>query len=878
MRRAILTISAAVAAALLLAVLAQAGEPFKRVLPENGMTVILSENHSSPVVNLRFYVKAGSIYEAEYLGCGMSHFCEHLVANGPTETRTAEEYELEVERIGGGSNAYTTKDHTCYFIETSSEHFDKALELLADKAMKVHFPQELVDTQKGIIVREINMGYDEPSRRIYNLFGEVMFREHPHRYPVIGHVANFERLTRDDAIEYHGRMYVPNNMIFVAAGDFDTDVAYEKIREAFKGFERKPVETPVMPAEPTQMGRRELREQRDLEMAYVRVGFHTVPLSDPDMYPLDIMSHILSEGRSSRLHRRLVEELGVAYSVSTYSHTPSYEAGSFAIVMATDPADVDAAIEAALDEIYRMKSKKASRDEIEKAKKIKTAEFYYEQQELEGLAGSLGTSELGAGNPEFWGRIYAEEIQKTTADQILEVANRYFYDDNVSVAVLEPRSEAERLSSTVTSHSAEIGRIERHVLGNGLTVLVKENHTIPVVSVGSFSLAGARLDPADGAGLANFVANTMPRGTRRMSAERISEAFDSMGADYHCSANHTRIQSEMTLLSEDLRDGMEIFADVLMNPRFDEDEIEKERELIQAALLARSDDWNTDALDRMLSQLFERHPYGRCPLGTAETVAGFTREDLERHHRRYVTPNNTVMTVFGDVDAEEALKLVDRMMGRWEPGLDVSPERLAEPARIEPETVTSYHDRAQTVIFRGYHGMPYSSADGYAMDVLDAITSGIYYPGGWLHTELRGNQLVYVVHAYNFTGYDTGYFGIYAATYDEALDRALAIIDADMERITTELVDEDELEKAKQLCIITRQTSRQTNASQATDAAIAELYGLGYDYTEDYAEKIAAVTSEDVRGVAQKYLKNPVTVVRRPQPSDHVSDAAPTEG
>jgi zinc protease len=168
-------------AALMLAGAAQAGEPFKMVIPENGMTVILEENHSSPVVNLRFYVKAGSIHEGEYLGCGISHFVEHLVANGATQTRTAEEYELEIENIGGGSNAYTTKDHTCYFIETSSEHFDKALKLLSDKAMNIDITQEVVDTQKGIIVREINMGYDEPGRRIYNMFGEVMFREQPHK-------------------------------------------------------------------------------------------------------------------------------------------------------------------------------------------------------------------------------------------------------------------------------------------------------------------------------------------------------------------------------------------------------------------------------------------------------------------------------------------------------------------------------------------------------------------------------------------------------------------------------------------------------------------------------------------------------------------------
>jgi len=852
---------------------AHAGEPFKQVLPENGLTVILDENHSSPVVNLRFYVKAGSIYEGEYLGAGISHYLEHLMANGPTSNRTAAEYELELENIGGGSNAYTTKDHTCYFIETSSEHFDTALDLLSDRIMNIEFPQEEVDTQHGIIVREINMGYDEPGRRIYNLFGEVMFREHEHKYPVIGYVENFDRLTRDDVVKYHSNFYVPNNMIFVAAGDFDTAEVYEKVREKLGAFERRPVEFPAMHQEPTQMGRRELVEERDLEMAYVRVGFHTVPLTSPDMYPLDILSHIASVGRSSRLHQRLVEDEQLTYNVSTYSHTPSYDAGSFAIVMTLDPANIDAAVDAALEELYTFKDQKVSGNELKKAKKIKTAEFYYEQQELEGRAGSLGTSEPGAGNPEFWGRIYAERIQDTTADEIREVANRYFYDDNISVAILRPPVETEALTSRSLDEAPEVGSIEKRVLDNGLTVLIKENHTTPVVSVGSYTLAGARLDPERASGLANFTASMMPRGTKKRDGGKISETFDGMGAGYSCSANHTRIQSELTLLSEDLAEGLDVFADILMNPRFDAEEMEKERDLVLAAIAARGDDWNADAMDRMLDGLFEQHPYGRCPMGSEETVSAFGAEDLAAHHQAYVTPNNTVLTVFGDVDTDEALRLVERAFRGWEPGEEVRVSRVAEPERTEPETVTSHHDRAQTVIFRGYHGMPYSSDDGYAMDVLDAITSGIYYPGGWLHTDLRGNQLVYVVHAYNFTGYDAGYFGLYAATYDEALEQALEIIDGHMERIATDLVSDEEMEKAKQLCVIMRQTSRQTNSSQATDAAIAELYGLGYDYTEDYARKIKAVTKEQVQAVAQKYLKNPLTILRRPAPAEDVSDA-----
>jgi zinc protease len=847
---------------------ALAAGTLREVLP-NGMTVIVRENHSSPVVNLRFYVKSGSIDEGQYLGAGITHYLEHLMSDGTTN-RTLDQIESEVEAIGGGYNAYTTKDHACYFIETSREHFDEALDLLADQAMNVNLPQEQVDAQRGVITREINMGYDEPARRIYNLFGEAMFREHPAKYPVIGYLDNFLRLTRDDLVDYHSRMYVPNNMVFVAVGDLDTQEAFAKIAAAFEGFERRPLDKPALPQEPRQLGRRVLRETQDLDMAYVIFGWHTVPLSDPDLYPLDILSHVLSEGNSSRLHRKLVDELGLANSVTTWSHTPSYDAGVFAVSMTLDPANIDAAIEAATREIYRLRTERVSNDEIEKAKKLKTAEFYFGRQDLESLASSLGRSEITTGDPDF-DELYTEKIQEVTADQIRDVVNRYFDDDNMSVAILEPQEAQEteagvEVEPTVTQARSDVGPVEKHVLDNGLTILIRENHESPIVYLGSYSLAGSRFE--EKGGVASFVAGMMPRGTHKRSGERIASEIDAMGADYSCTANHTRIESGMTVLGEDLDRGFDIFADILMNPEFDEREMERERPLIEAAILARADNWTSDAMDRMVRELLPNHPYGRPPVGTAESVDSITRHDLVHHHADCVTPGNTVITVFGDVEPDHALALAEKSFRKWKSQGEPRPAILVAPERVAGKTITSYHDRAQTVIFRGYLGMPYSSSDRYAMDVLDAVTSGIYYPGGWLHNDLRANGLVYVVHAYNWTGYDTGYFGVYAATYDEALDQALSTIDRYMKKIADEPITDEELAHAKQLCIIQDETSKQTNASQAQSAAIAELYGLGYDFVDRYAGGIQAVTKDDVLRVAREYLVEPVTVLRRPAPPE----------
>ena len=218
---------------------ARGSQPMKTVL-ENGMIVVLKENHVAPVVSLHVYVKAGSIYEREYLGRGISHNLEHLMSNG-TEKRSKDQIDRMIEDIGNVSNAYTTKDHTSYYITTASSYFDTGLDILSDYIQNPQFPEEEVESERGVIINEINMGKDSASRRLYNLFFKTMLREHPARLPVIGYRELFEEITREDIQNYYNRMYVPNNMVFVAVGDFDKSEALSKIKEAFKDFKRGPM-------------------------------------------------------------------------------------------------------------------------------------------------------------------------------------------------------------------------------------------------------------------------------------------------------------------------------------------------------------------------------------------------------------------------------------------------------------------------------------------------------------------------------------------------------------------------------------------------------------------------------------------------------------
>ncbi|MCD6361107.1 MAG: insulinase family protein, partial [Armatimonadetes bacterium] len=198
----------------------------------NGCRVVVEEDHSRPVAALRVYVGVGSALEGRWLGAGMTHFLEHTIDEG-TPTRSPEQINRLVESLGNSSNAYTTRDHTCYYITTAGEMIEQAIDLYADFVLHPALPEKEVETQRGIILREMAMGDDDPGRVIYDLFVQTMFLQHPHRYRIIGYPEAFKAVTRDELAEFHRLWYVPDNIVVVVVGDVDAAAVLERLRSTF---------------------------------------------------------------------------------------------------------------------------------------------------------------------------------------------------------------------------------------------------------------------------------------------------------------------------------------------------------------------------------------------------------------------------------------------------------------------------------------------------------------------------------------------------------------------------------------------------------------------------------------------------------------------
>jgi len=831
--------------------MARGSEPVMSVL-DNGMTVVLKENHAAPVVSLRIYVKAGSIYEREYLGMGISHNLEHLMFSG-TENRTRQQIDREMEEIGNVSNAATGKGYTLYYITTARSYFDAALDLLADITQNPAFPEEEIESERGVIINEINMGKDEVGRRLSKLFARTMFRRHPARHPIIGYREQFEKITRDDIANYFKRMYVPNNMVFVSVGDFDATETLDKVKAAFKDFPRGPQPDLSLPDEPGQVSKRYAEDEMDIQIAYMMMGFRTVDIAHKDLYPLDVIAFIMGEGRSSRLYKRIKDEKQLVYYVSASSYTPDYKDGGYFGIMALPvPGNQQPAEKAILEEIYRLKTEYVTDEELEKARALKESEYIFMQQTVEDQASVLGMDVISTGDVNF-GERYLKGIRSVTKEDIMRVANEYFYDDNLTVAVVKPRSGAGMAEQKPAEAEAQ-AQVQKTVLDNGITLLVKENRAVPIVSIRALFKGGVRFEAEDKSGISNFMADMLIKGTKSRTAEQISEELESVGGSIGAFSGNNSFGVSVSVLKRDLDKGMDILSDVVMNPIFDAGEMEKKRKEVLAGIKQQEDDPFSLAAKLCREALFQKHPYKFQTIGTTETIKGLTREELADFHQKYCIPNNMVFAVFGDVDSAEVVQKVKDAFAEFEQREFSPPDIVAEEPLTSIKEAEMQKDIKQLVIFMAFPGMTVQSEDIDAVEVMDAVMSGAGHPGGRLHDRLRENQIVYVVHAYNQPGLDPGLFAVYAGTTPDKMDMAMSIIKEEIEKLQTDPVPDEEMERAKKMCISEKQIGLQTNNDQAFTMGLDELYGLGYDRMSRYEERINAITKEDVMRVASKYL------------------------
>jgi zinc protease len=830
----------------------------------NGLTVIVQENHVARVATVRCYVKnTGSAYEGKWLGAGVSHVLEHVVAGGSTTKRNEREIQQLIDTFGGATNAYTSTNLTAFFIDSPARNVMTAIELVADSMQYAKFEPAEFNRELKVVRRELADGEVNRGRVLQTLLGQTVYQEHPARHPVIGYLDVLNATTNQTIIDFYRQRYVPNNQVFVVVGDVDTQAVLDQVLRQWKGTPHGYATPTAFPSEPLQMAPREAVQEMDGATYDLALAWPTVDLAHPDLYALDLAEYILAEGDSSRLVQRLKYERQLVLSVSASSYTPSFVRGWFGVFAVARPQQFPQATTELLREVYRLREELVDPAELAKAKKQKAAELVFESQTVQQAAERLGQNYLSTSDPLFQER-YVTGIQRVTAEQIRDAARRWLVPERLNRIVIAPPGGAPKAARRKTANAETPVTLTR--LPNGLRVLVKRQAQLPLVNVQAFVLGGSLVDTPDTAGRSGLVAAMLDRGTAQHSARQIAEYFDSIGGRISFAAGRNTIYGSSSVLREDFPRAFSLFAECFLHPVFPEEEFQRVKQLTLGAIARRADSPHQEAFELFYDSLPVASPYHLLEGGKTETVERLTVGALKAYQAKYFHPEKMIVSVFGDVTPDDALKLVEQHFGTLKPSVSETPITF-DRLNALPETIVRHKQirKPTGMVVIGYPAPSIFQKEDYAaLALLDAIMSGYSYPGGWLHTELRGEGLVYFVHALPMSGPVPGYFVAVAQTQPDKVDEVVRRILKNFERAKAGQISPEEFRVAQQMVVALHAEENTTLADQARLAALDELYGLGYNYDQQFDARIEAVKLDDVVRVARTYLKHYVQVTTAP--------------
>jgi zinc protease len=419
------------------------------------------------------------------------------------------------------------------------------------------------------------------------------------------------------------------------------------------------------------------------------------------------------------------------------------------------------------------------------------------------------------------------------------------------------------ISLFIFPSAADALEVKRSVLQNGLTLLVVERHHLPIVKVTIGIRAGSLREPEEKAGLASLTAGLLTSGTKTRKASRINEEIEFVGASLSGSGGDDYITVQLSVLKKDIELGFDLLSDVIQNPLFPEDELDKKRERIKGSLKAREEDPGFVASREFKKAVFGTHPYGRLITGTAETLDMIKRNDLIDFHSRYYVPNNSLMAVVGDISSEEVGRLLDTYFSQWRLK-KIEALLVKEPEKTKKgKTITVDKDLTQANIILGHGGIKRDNPDYYTVSVMNYILGGGGFASRLMQNIREEKGLAYDIHSFFSADRYGGSFRVGLQTKNESANTAIKEILKEIKEIRSTMVSDIELSDAQAFLTGSFPMRIETSSRIANFLVAVEYYGLGIDYIENYPVFINAVTKKDVLRVAEKYLdpENIVLVV-----------------
>jgi zinc protease len=858
-----------------------------RIVLDNGMTVLVQERHSAPVVAIDTWVDTGYFNEPDSL-TGVSHLLEHMYFKGTTKRKVGQLRD-ETRNLGGYLNAGTIYEYTHYYTVLPAKFMRQGLEIQSDALWNSSIDSVELSKEKRVVIQEIKRKLDNPDALAWEKLMELAFDRHPIRRWRMGTPEQVESWSRDQLLEYYKTYYRPDNIILVVAGDVDSREVLAQVQKLYGGVESLPTKLPQVPEEPTQSKLKYCQMKGDITRTYLEMGFHIPGQLHPDFFALDVLAHILGHGRSSRLSQALVEEKKLASSISADASVQK-DFGMFVIEAELEADNLPETELEVFRQFENVKHQDVSQRELIKAKNTINFSYLSSIENARGLAENLGFFEL-YGDCRL-AQKHLEGVARVTLEDVKRVAAKYLVLDNASIMEYRPtdhydesiaaeglradiearlsgRHVEEGISTAEESGTAEIiphawvspgtgsdvsvlGGARLDTLSCGAALITRENHSLPLASLGIYFKGGRVRESRENSGVTRLMLRTSLKGTESRSGEEIFSSIEALGASLDRQVEADYFGYVLRVLSGNWEPALEITADVVKNPTFHPAELEKEKELLLAEIDKKKDDMVAYPIDLFYQASFPGHPYGLDRWGSREAVAGLNQKQVQQWHREHLRGNNMTLVAVGDFDSFRLKQKLEELFNDFKTKSTHDAGVLARTNSSAEHTLVESRNKAQTAQALGFVTCPYREDDFYALKLLQAVASGT---GGRFFHQLREKKgLAYTVYGVNDSWDEAGVFYAYIATSPGNEDGARKQLLEEFYKFKDYPIGDDELAAAKNYVGGMYQIYLETNSALVRQYARAHLIGKGIEDVERYPDRIEQVSKEQVMDAAARYF------------------------
>lgn len=862
-----------------------------RELP-NGLRVYAMPDANTANVAIQVWYRVGWRDDPQGRS-GFAHLFEHLLFKS-TRNMPDGMFTQLTQDAGGQRNASTHEDYTDYWEIMPANQLQRLLWAESERMGTLVVDPAVLDSETDVVKEELRQRVlaSPYGRLFYFHLAQANFRVHPYGRPGIGSLEDLESSTIDDVRAFHATYYRPDNAILVVAGNFDLAQFNAWVDQYFGPI---PTPTRAIPRvdvdEPPRTGPQDITTYApNVPLPAVVLNYIHPDVTSPDIPALTVIDAILTNGQSSRLYRSMVYEQQVASSVFS-NWTPSLDPGAYsAIAILSEGKTADEGVASMSAEIARLRNAPVTQAELDEAKNELVTATLQNRETAFGRSQELADAVFRYGDPAAADRLLAA-VQRVTIADVQRVA-RSIFDDNKRV-VIRYLPEEQRpanitgtgleTSTTIAARSlnlpaseipvhtlapegqrvapppagapvsARIPPTTSRTLSNGLRVIVAPQRALPLISADLRVLSGASADPNGRNGLATATADLVTRGTTTRSATDIASTIESLGASLNAGAGADSSQVTLQTRSDRVEEAFTVYADVVRNPAFAEEEIGRARQQVLDGLRVALRAPGTIANFAMARAMYGAGPYGG--VASANTLHAITRADIAGFHTGRWRPDNAVLVISGDVSAEEGFALAERHFGPWPrpPGAaPAQPDSSAHAAN--PRTIViDLPQTGQAAVQMGVRGVRRSDPDYFNVLLANQVMGG----GGSsrLYQEIRVRRgLSYGATSTMQARLAPGPIIAATQTRNDAAPQVVDLMAAEFTRLRDTLPTAAEMDSRKAALVGAFGRSVETTVGMAGQISTLALYGLPPERLGTYVADVSAVTPEQVHEAGQRYF------------------------